>query len=495
MALCVLVRAWPRMGARGARDDAFYELVFVRAIRKQRRMPVTLDNYMLDAGEQRLPPGFPLLLAMLPKSVAWRWPWLVNPALDALVCAALGGLSWAHGGTALQIICAVLAWALTPALVRTGAVLNRRILGNALLVLCSLLLIEALLGGGARIVAALAVAGAALLLSHRRSAQMFIVLAAGFALWRWSLAPLGLLVLAFAAAMLLSAGFHLKVLRGNFEWLGFRRRNWKLAGAHMVYDSPAYARDAAVSAAAAAALHPGPSGARGVFREASRLLARNFLLPVFLLAAWQGHEWWTGFERMLWAWAALTYAWAALTAFVPPLRFLGAGVRYEKMAAFPMIYLTAGALGWGAPWWMLPLFAAALVLNALQVRRLYAELAAEPPAAHGLGPILEALRRAPEDGVLALPPHICDRIVLETGKRVFWGGHGGGFGKFEEFFPVLRRRIEEYFMNYNLAFLILDTGYAPAEPLGLEQWFDPELVSGRYTLYRYHHGPAPGARE
>jgi hypothetical protein len=493
--LGLLVRARPRLGVRGARDDAFYELVLVRALKKQRRLPVFVDNYMLDTGEQCMPPGFPVLLSLLPKAVAWRWPWLVNPVLDAGVGAGLGCLLWAHSSSVLQVLCAMLAWAFAPALVRTCSALNRRILGNTLLVLCMLLTIQCLLSGGVWPAVAVAVAGAAMFLSHRRSAHAFVFTVLGLAVWRQSWSPVGLLGLVFGAALVLSAGFYLKVFRGNIQWLEFRRRNWKHMGAHMVYGSPAYSRDAAVGAAAAAVRHVALNPVRGLAGGAAQLLARNYLLPVFLIVAWREFAWWTEFERLLAAWAALTYLWAALTAFVPQLRFMGAEVRYEKMAAFPMIYLTVGALGWGAPWWLLPLFAAALALNARQVARLYKELSQAPPAERGLGPVLDALRQAPEDGVLILPPHVCDRVVLETGKKVFWGGHGGGFARLEEFSPVLRRRVEEFFMRYNLSFLLLDTEYMPPESLGLDDWFDPVISSGHYTLYRYHHGPAPAPAE
>ena len=412
--LGVLVRAWPRMRVRGTRGDAFYELVLVRALKKQKRVPVYLDNYMLDTGAQCTPPGFPVLLALLPKSVAWRWPWLVNPVLDAAVGAALGGLMWAHGARVMHVACAVLAWALTPVLVRTCAALNRRMLGNTLLVLCMLLLIQALLSGSQWSAVLAAGAGAVLLLSHRRSAQTFVFTALGLAVWRMSWAPVAILGMSFLGAGVLSAGFFVNILRGNIQWLIYRRRNWKRMRAHMVYDAPAYARDSGVGGAAAAARHTGPGRMRGVAGGAARLLARNFLLPVFLLAAWGEFAWWTEFERLLAAWAALVYLWAALTAFLPFLRFLGAGVRYEKMAAFPMIYLTVEALGWGAPWWLLPLFVAAVALNAWQVWVLYAELSAEPPSELGIGPVLAALRRDPADGVLVLPPGMCESWCVRT---------------------------------------------------------------------------------
>ena len=484
--LSVLARAWPRMRNRNFGVDAFYALALVRAIRRQKRLPVFMDTYMLDSGEQRYPPGFPLFLALLPRGLTGQKSWLINPVLDAGLGAALGGLLWAHGASAAQVLWALLAWALTPALVDECFRLNGRIFGNILFSVTMLLLANVLLGGGAWAAAALVLAGFAMLMSHKMSTQNLVFVVLGLSVWRQGWAPLGLLGLVLAASVALSAGFCFKVFAGNIDILLFWRRNLKLLYAHAVYRSPLYDRDPEVRALAAGDASFFKPGVGGQFSILLRIFEQNFLLPLFAVVVWTDYSWWSDFEQLLAAWVILTYAWAALTTFAPPLRFLGEGIKYAKMAALPMAYLVAAGIGWGASPWLLPAFLACLALNAWKVRRIYDSLTGTVDDARGLRPVIDYLRAAADDGVLTLPAVMSERIAHETGKKVFWGGHGGGFKKLEEYYPVLRRRVEEYFMRYNLTYLLLDLEYVDPRFLALDPFFDPVVPAGRYTLYRYH---------
>jgi hypothetical protein len=465
--------------------DVNYYRVLARAIRRQRRVSVRLSNYMLDTGAQRYPPGFPLLLALFSPRALPRWGRMLNPLLDTLLGLGLGVFVWRLTYNPWAVAAAMAAHALTPALVDDCEGLNSRILGNLLFAATMLCYLQVLSDGATDTLAALCVAGAALLLTDKIGAQALLFMAVGLSLWRAQLEPLGLAALVFAAASVLSLGFYIKVLIGNIQVLDFWRRRHGLLYAHSVYRSPAYNDRPEIRRLAAREKAHSLPGIKGLLKNLVRLLDNNFLLPFFLYIVFTEYDWWTEIEHLMAAWVLLCYAMAAATLLVPPARFLGQGVKYIKLAAFPMAALTVGYLAADAPPIAWIVFLACIGLNA---RR---SLKTAPPVPRGaspaddLAPVFEFLKDSPADGVLTLPGALAEKVVYACDKKVFWGAHGAGFARLEQFYPVLRTRVEDYFVRNNLSFLLIDSAYVNPDLLDLNHCFNCLLESGRYSLYKY----------
>jgi hypothetical protein len=67
----------------------------------------------------------------------------------------------------------------------------------------------------------------------------------------------------------------------------------------------------------------------------------------------------------------------------------------------------------------------------------------------------------------------------------YWGTHSHCFDeKLADFFPVLRRRIEDYVREDGLTHLLLDTVYASPQELSLVERNILER-QGNYSLYRF----------
>jgi len=98
--------------------------------------------------------------------------------------------------------------------------------------------------------------------------------------------------------------------------------------------------------------------------------------------------------------------------------------------------------------------------------------------------LLDRLAGDAQARILALPVQLCDLVAFATRRPVYWGTHAQVFdARLEEFFPVLRRRLEDYAAEAGLTRLLLDTRYATPEELGLGP---PDMIerAGDYMLCR-----------
>jgi hypothetical protein len=50
---------------------------------------------------------------------------------------------------------------------------------------------------------------------------------------------------------------------------------------------------------------------------------------------------------------------------------------------------------------------------------------------------------------------------------VLWGTHSGGFTLVEDFFPVLRKPLEDFIEQYHVSYILLNKDYVAPTVLGL----------------------------
>src|SRR6478672_5887473 len=82
--LALYLRLRVFIGTRPGGVDTWYYLASAEAIRTQKRLPISLPQYLLHDDKESYPAVFPLFLAML--SPAWLRSnfWLVSPVIDAV---------------------------------------------------------------------------------------------------------------------------------------------------------------------------------------------------------------------------------------------------------------------------------------------------------------------------------------------------------------------------------------------------------------------------
>ncbi len=428
-----LVHPRPRSGV----VDTRYLLAYADAVRRKPGFDVRLPQYLLQDERPSYPPLFPMLLALLPSAWLRRWFWVISPGIDCTHLLFLYFVCYRITASTAMASLAAAAYAFTPQLVSDTRSLSARPFGALLCSLALLLSFRCVVSADPWPWLPLAVlTGSALFLSSAAMAAAFGFVSAVLSL---AFRDAGYLVIALAAiagAVVLSGGHFFRVVRNYGHAGAYGRRNHHLFGGHVIQDSPVYGRPRQRSLPQ----RPGFLG-ESTAHQLLRLFGENPFLRALPLTPYGIIPW----GPRLYAWALALAGLAIVVTVLPPLRAFGPGRTYMRAAVFPTAYVLA--FGIGTPDGLKrPLGLATLACLTLSVAAIaffYRYTRSRPTEMTARGPgelqaAAEALRRAPEDGVLMLPFMYADSVAYASGKKVLWGGHCGDLRPLERITPVLR---------------------------------------------------------
>ena len=339
LALYLRVRVF--IGTRPGGVDTWYYLASAEAIRKQKRLPISLPQYLLHDKYESYPPVFPLFLAALPPDWLKRYFWLISPVIDCVHLLLLYLLAFRLTDSVLAAGTAGLIYAVTPQLISETRNLNGRAFASLLQTICMVVLLRSIIpssGPTAALVGSsdnrLYIVGVVLIAvlynTHTSTTIAFLISIAclSFVFGERRLLLAG--VLGLPVAVLISGGYYLRVIRNHVYAALFWMRNVQYTRAHQIDDSPLLGvSDAGVSG--------GPR--HGLYRSRVGLMIRvigenPFILPMLVTPVpenvWAAHMYW---------WAVAILAWSLLTTFGGPLRILGPGFHYMKTSVFPTAYV------------------------------------------------------------------------------------------------------------------------------------------------------------
>jgi hypothetical protein len=487
------------IGTRPGGVDTWYYLASAEALRRQKRLPIRLPQYLLHEPHESYPAVFPIFLALLPPGWLRAYFWLISPAIDAVQLLLLYLLTFRLTDSVLAAGTAGLIYAVTPQLISETRNLNGRSFAALLQTITMLVLLRNVIpsdGPSASLNgpgdAALRVVGVLLVAllynTHTSTTIAFLVsvaaLSAVFGEWRLLAAGLA----GLPVAILISGGYYLRVIRNHLDAARFWLRNVQFTRAHQVEDSPVFSS------------HVGRRGGRprqGLYRSwlalGVRVFGENpFILPMLITPipanVWAAHMYW---------WAVAILGWSLLTTFGGPLRILGPGFHYMKTSVFPTAYALAvtvniqegaiSAVGLALLISIVASFAALAYFYRVMARRETEHTSQTPP---DLADAADYLRTLPGERVLVLPTMYADFVSYGARKAVVWGGHSGNLDKFEEFFPVLRRPLEYFVDKYAVDYIVLDEGYVRPERLGIEASITSLQRFGPIAVYEFARPPA-----
>src|SRR2546423_13827595 len=112
--------------------DTWYYLASADALRGQRRIPISLPQYLLHDRSESYPVVFPLFLSVLPQQWLRRNHWLVSPLIDAVHLLILYLLAFRLTDSVLAAGIAGLIYAVTPQPVSETRNLNGRAFASLL---------------------------------------------------------------------------------------------------------------------------------------------------------------------------------------------------------------------------------------------------------------------------------------------------------------------------------------------------------------------------
>lgn len=472
------LRVRPRLWLREFGVDTWYYLTAAEARRAQPRGWLRLPYFLLDIPEQWYPPLLTRLLSWLPQRSLERWQWLISPFIDTAQLAITYAVTYALTGHVAAAVVAGLVYATFPLLVTQHSTLNSRALGSICLTLTMLALWRWSASGGWWWAVAVTAGGVVVLHAHKLATQQLLFLLVGLAMLRADWRYAGWLVAIGAAALVVSRGRYRKILRGHLEILRFWRRQLPWLGAHLIYDSSLH-RDPVKSSA-----KRGVSGLRG-----SRIFSLLAYAHGAMVAGVVGSAvWWSrgAADPFLIGWALIGFATVAVISWLQPVRFLGEGFRYAMYLACPASILIG-------QWAISPALPVALRMGIvvavvavgcavslfLQGAQRHSALAA---ADGGFNEAVEWLRAAPRDGVICLPATRADAVAYRARKRVLWGAHSSGYDRLVEFFPVLRRPLDELAARYRTSYLVVDRRYVDLPDLRLRNGWRTVFERGTFQI-------------
>lgn len=494
VALAIGVRLGIHIGSQPGGVDTWYFLASAAALRKTRRLPISLPQYLLHDRTESYPPGFVVFLALLPPAWLRRYFWLVSPLIDAAHLVLVYVLTFRLTGSLIAAGVAGAVHALTPQLVAETRSLNPRAFGVLLSSVTMYLILRSLLPVPAGtdshlgefpwyVVASAIVVAAALFLSATGAGVAVLAATFGLSVVFADTRYFAIALAGLVCAVVLTGGFYLRVLANYLHAVRFWRRNIRYRGLHPILDSPIYGRDAPHARAA-----NWQSG--GTLRSAIRLIGENpFLVPMLLVATPSlAVEWWG--QRMYW-WALAILLWAFAVTFVKPLQVFGPGHPYMKASvmptAFSLALVVVGTDSWRSPAGLLVALSFLASIGAIGVFYFYLRTrrsehtSSTPPE---LAAIAADLGRAEGNGFLCLPLMYADYAAFASGKNVLWGGHSGDLSKLDALYPVIRRPLDELIAEYRLDYVLLDLAYTDPEQLRLTDRMRQVSRHGGFALYR-----------
>ena len=142
VALALYLRLRVFIGADPGGVDTWYYLASADALRRRKRFPISLPQYLLHEATESYPAGFPLFLALLPQDWLRRYFWLVSPLIDTVHLLLLYLVSYRLTDSVLAACTAGLIYAVTPQLISETRNLNSRAFASLLLTLAMLALLR-----------------------------------------------------------------------------------------------------------------------------------------------------------------------------------------------------------------------------------------------------------------------------------------------------------------------------------------------------------------
>lgn len=463
--------------------DAYYFLLSSQEFRKRRRLPIVLPPiYLLEQQEQWYPPGFSMVLSLIPEGWLNKYYWLISPAVDCAIVAIVYGLVYVMTQSIGLAALGSFLYAINSASITHCTNLNSR--GLASLLFCGAMLgVMGYSAGGNALYAVLAVvSGVGLLMTHKLSPQLLYVLLPAMSLVFWDATYLVGLVVIVVATFVATRGFLFKIWRGHADILKFWNTHWPNLGAHQVNSSPMYVSGNEDSNK----MFQGGWG--GLFKQAQYMVMNP--VAIMLVFPILRYEWLTLFDKQMLWWAGLTYVFAIATTFIKPLRFLGEGHRYLQLAAVPVSYLAIVPFWrgwWGFDPWLYIAMCVSIVVAAVIYWRLY-QFMSDPKRTlvpfvdDDLQRVIDFLKGVETHNIYCVPDSLGDAVGYYTRKGVLRGTHNYPFSMVDVFFPVYKVPLEYIISAYQVSHLVVSKGYVDPERLGLDS-DNLVLEAGNYGIF------------
>lgn len=463
-----LFEIYPRVQNRLFGVDIWTHFLYLKEFRKRGRIPEKIENGFLVPGIYDYPPMFILILSRFPFTFVEKYEFLFSPFFDALHIALIFFIAYfITGSLAIALITQGL-YVLTPIIVLENSSATPRSLGYTLFTIVFVSLFFFTVNGNYLLFATALSSGTLIFLSHRFTTQGFLFFAIFFTVFEVNFLYVGVFILSFILAVVISRGFYLKVLRGHIGNLVFWYKNIEYRFAHQVKGNWKEHKTQDF-----------------IFRLYNQFLkfppfvltiTNPWTLPVFYLFLF-GFPATPLLQKFVW-WVIISYILAIVTIWIPRLRFLGEGQRYLELSAFPAAFLSAKLLidllqtqvGHFVMVYYTAIGIAAFITTVIIQRKgiIKDTLRSVTPSMKKMFVFLKVLWPRPR--LLCIPHQVTTSTIYHTGCRVFVNADYTNIEKISEVYPYLRKPVRKIMEKYKLDMILLNEKYARVEDLKIHKW-------------------------
>jgi len=476
---CGFIRIRPVLYHKNYGIDNWYWLLCTEKLKEKRSIPVSLDNFILEIDEQWYPPLYSLFLSMFPLSFLKKRGYLVSIFIDCLQLLFLYFFTYFITNSYIIAILAAFFYSITPFLIDYNTQLNPRglasLLFSGIVVLIYFFQVTSIM----YIIPFIIIVGVLILILHKMATQLLIFTLLALGVIELDPFYIYLIIGTIIFTFILSKGFYLKVLKAHFDIVSFWNRNRNFLNAHQYYESPIYKNKEFKSTA----FHK--KGIRGFLNHIRGIFFANPFILVSIVYGILNFNNLSALAIFLFKVNTIILVWIIFTTFIPQLKCLGAGVNYIYFSAFPTAYLVGESIFKGGIEYII-ITAILVILSFIKIARIYSNIKynKEMSIDNNLIEIFKYINRLPGKNILCIPLKLSDAAAYFTRKKILWGGHSYGFKKLEEFFPVIRKKIEDIIVKYDVDYILVDKRYLNIFDLIKTKGFIVRVYKrGDYVIY------------
>ena len=491
-----LIQTRPRFYNRFFGVDTWRNLSIADYIRAHKELPQQLPKYILK-GPFDYPPFLNILLAILPKKFVEDCQGFISPVFDCLNNFIVFTLTFILTKDLSIAAFAQLIYIVTPMIVMENASLNARSLGGLLFSLSFLSALFYSINPSPFLFILAIVFTTVLLFSQKMAAQTLFFLSLAVSILEKNFIYLLIIAISLITAIFISRGFYIKIMAGQLSVLKYFRMIIKDRYSHQLRGALPASRNKDFIEGIKATIREYPLFA---LIASCPLIAVGFLMAVWILL-YPGNSFLMHYPGLslishkFALWLVILYSFGIITAQIKPFQFLGEGMKYLAYAALPssfIISVTAFDLliNRGNPS-LLFLIICIAFLSLLQILFLQNKGVIKDNTrtiTASLRQVMDFLQKQPAEVRLAtIPFSLSDAAAYFTKSNILSSDSAYVLAHnpdYLDYYPVLRKPLEEILNKHNMNFLLIDKNYVGLKELNLSR-INILLEAGNLCLLKW----------
>lgn len=471
----------PRLKNRYFGIDTWRHLLVADYIRENKHYPRAMpDNYLIDKPSD-YPPLFRYILAVLPKVWLEKNQWLVSPFFDMLHNYFLFIIVYMFTGQLYIALLAQISYMLSPIVIMENSNLTTRSFASFIF---SISLVALLFYDIYRLPLLLIVSLTfivILLLSHRMSIQALFFSVIILSLWRLSLIYIGIFIGAIILACIVSKGFYLKVLRGHIGMIKFWFEHIENRYAHQIRGVSGKEQKNPDAVFRIYQLVQDLPFAAVVAANPFTLFVIAFILNYkFAFIDINYYNMPSEFVLAASVWSAGLFVVGLIIRQIKKLGCVGEGERYLEYTAFPTalvasLFVYSGLQSSYSLYFIVVFLIFAFCFSYLPAYFIQQQVIVKDKKRSvnsELREIFSTLNGIEGDvNLMTIPLYLADSATYFTKARLLTTDNSiAHITDYSDFWPVLKKPIDEVFDKYGINYLLLNTDYVSISELKIASY-------------------------